>query len=131
MAETQTKAGAEMELPDDIRALLEVLDAGKGEDVAVLDMRGVAGFTDFMVLSSGRSDTHVRALVDAVDKKRRDQGVKPAHIEGRAKGTWVLLDYFDVLVHVFTRESRDFYQLERLWRDAPLLEWQSEAPAAT
>lgn len=131
MAEIQAKTNAEMELPEGVGELLEVLDEGKGEDIVVLDMRGVAGFTDFMVLCSGRSDTHVRALVDAVDRTRREQGVKAAHIEGRAEGTWVLLDYFDVLVHVFTRESRDFYQLERLWRDAPLLEWQNEAPAGT
>ena len=132
MGETQPReAGFEADLPETLRELLAVLDEGKGEQIAVLDMRGIAGFTDFMVLCSGRSDTHVRALVDAVHRQRRDQGLKPAHIEGRAEGSWVLMDYFDVIVHVFTSESREFYQLERLWRDAPLLEWQGEAPAAS
>jgi len=79
-----------------------------------------------MVLCSGRSEPHVRALADAVDKHRREQGLKPAHIEGRGEGSWILMDYFDLIVHVFTEQNREFYQLERLWRDAPLLEWKAE-----
>ncbi len=115
------------ELTPDVREVLEILDKGKGEALVVLDMREVSGFTDFMVLCSGRSEPHVRALADAVQKQRRDQGSKPAHIEGRAEGTWILMDYFEIIVHVFTNQNREFYQLERLWRDAPLLEWKAEA----
>ena len=128
MAKTQPrKAGLESDLPPAVREVLEILDEGKGEAIVVLDMREVSGFTDFMVLCSGRSEPHVRALVDAVGKKLRAKGSKPAHIEGRAGGTWILMDYFDLIVHVFSRQNREFYQLERLWRDAPLLEWKAEA----
>ena len=128
MADAQAKNGTTaVELPEHVQEMLGVLAAGKGENLVALDMRGIAGFTDYMILCSGRSDTHARALVDALDKNRRKQGAKAAHIEGRREGAWILLDFFDVIVHVFTLESREFYQLERLWRDAPLVEWQSEA----
>ena len=129
------KPAVSIDVPDPIREIAGVLDEGKAEAIVFLDMRKVSGFTDFMLLCSGRSDPHVRALVDAVEKHRRDNGEKPAHIEGRSEGSWVLLDYFDLVVHVFTEEAREFYQLERLWRDAPLLEWNAttdreEAPDA-
>jgi ribosome-associated protein len=124
----QQKSDLAAELPPDVREVLEVLDKGKGNAIVVLDMREVGAFTDFMVLCSGRSEPHVRALADAVGKHRRSQGSKPAHIEGRAQGTWILMDYFELIVHVFTEQNREFYQLERLWRDAPLLEWNAEAP---
>ncbi len=130
MGETQTsEPRLEAELPTHVREVLEVLDKGKGEAIVVLDMREVSAFTDFMVLCTGRSEPHVRALADAVGKHRRDHGSKLAHIEGRAAGTWILMDYFDLIVHVLTERSRGFYQLERLWRDAPLLEWKPEVPS--
>lgn len=127
MGETEPREPSLAELPAAVREVLEVLDKGKGGALVVLDMREVSGFTDFMVLCSGRSEPHVRALADAVEKHRRDQGSKPTHIEGRAEGAWILMDYFDLIVHVFTEQNREFYQLERLWRDAPLLEWKAEA----
>jgi ribosome-associated protein len=124
-------AGFTAEIPAAVSGVMEVLDKNKGEDIVLLDMREVSGFTDFMVLCSGRSETHVRALIDAVGRLRREQGAKPAHIEGRAEGNWVLMDFFDLIVHVFTTDSREFYQLERLWRDAPMQEWKGEgAPSA-
>lgn len=130
MGETETRTpGLESELPPDVLEVLEVLDKGKGEAIVVLDMREVSAFTDFMVLCNGRSEPHVRALADAVGKHRRDHGSKPAHIEGRSAGSWILMDYFELIVHVFTEQNREFYQLERLWRDAPLLEWNAEPPA--
>jgi len=128
MGETQPrKKSLAEDLPADVREVLEVLAEGKGDAIVVLDMRKVSGFTDFMVLCNGRSEPHVRALVDAVQEHRREHGSKPAHIEGRSEGKWILMDYFDLIVHVFTEQNRDFYQLERLWRDAPLLEWKAEA----
>lgn len=130
MGETQTrKPRLEAELPTHVRDVLEILDKGKGEAIVVLDMREVSAFTDFMVLCTGRSEPHVRALADAVGKHRRDDGSKLAHVEGRAAGTWILMDYFELIVHVLTERSRGFYQLERLWRDAPLLEWKPEVPS--
>ncbi len=76
-----------------------------------------------MVLANGRSEPHVKALAEAVEERLREHDVKVAHVEGKREGHWVLLDYGDVVVHVFTPEVRDFYQLERLWRDAPMIEF--------
>lgn len=115
-------------LPPIVAEALAVLDDHKAERSVVLDMRETASFTDYMIISSGRSVPHVQALCDAVGERLRDQGTKPGHIEGRSGGTWVLLDYIDLIVHVFTPAARDFYQLERLWRDAPLLEWDPAGP---
>ena len=71
----------------------------------------------------------MQALCDAVSERLADAGAKPSHIEGRSEANWVLLDYIDLIVHVFTPAARDFYQLERLWRDAPLLEWAPAEPS--
>src|SRR5436190_19059838 len=98
----------------------------KGNDVVILDLRGVSDMTDFFVIASGTSDTHVRALGEHVldDMKREAGGVGGAvahHVEGLTQGRWVLLDYVDFVVHLFHPETRSFYQLERLWDDAPEL----------
>jgi ribosome-associated protein len=110
-------------LPEEVRATLDALDEHKGVDIVVMDMRAVSGFTDFMVVCTGRSEPHVRALADAVSEKLLGQGIKPSHVEGKSVGHWILLDFLQLVVHVFTPETRSFYQLEKLWRDAPLLEW--------
>lgn len=117
-------------LPDIVREALEALDEHKGQDPVVLDMREVSGFTDFMVVCTGRSEPHVRALADAVAERLLEHGVKPSHIEGKSGGNWMLLDFLQLVVHVFTPEKRSFYQLEKLWRDAPLLEWGVPADSA-
>ena len=92
-------------------------------------MRETASFTDYMIIANGHSAPHVQALCDAVSERLADAGAKPSHIEGRSEANWVLLDYIDLIVHVFTPAARDFYQLERLWRDAPLLEWAPAEPS--
>ena len=117
-------------LSPEVRATLDALDEHKGIDIVVLDMRAVSGFTDFMVVCTGRSEPHVRALADAVSAKLIAQGAKPNHVEGKSAGHWVLLDCMQVVVHVFTPEMRSFYQLEKLWRDAPLLEWGAPSDRA-
>lgn len=131
MASTETSPVADdlqRQLPEHVRAALAALEEHKGDALVVLDMRGVSGFTDFMVLANGRSGTQVQALADAVEERLRDLGEKPRHVEGRKEANWVLLDYLDLVVHVFTTETRDFYQLEKLWRDAPMLEWGGTSP---
>ena len=116
------------QLPPAVGQALAAIDEHKGQDAVVLDMREVSGFTDFMVLCSGRSQPHVQALVDAVQERLLLEGRKAGHVEGRGEARWVLLDYLDLIVHVFTPEARAFYQLERLWRDAPMLQWHGEEP---
>jgi len=94
----------------------------KATDVLVLDLRGLTDATDFFVIASGTSDTHVRAIADHVLETMAGAGVRAHHAEGLAQGRWALLDFVDVVVHVFHPSQRDFYQLERLWADAPRLE---------
>ena len=108
-------------LPDDLRQAIVAVEANKGLDVLVLDLREVASFTDYLLICTGRGERHVQAIVDAIVDKLVAEKVKPLHTEGYKQGTWVLVDFVDFLVNVFTPETRDFYQLERVWRDAPVL----------
>jgi ribosome-associated protein len=88
----------------------------------VLDLRKAAGFTDFFLICSGANARQVRAIADAVMEALAADGAKPAHVEGYDRSEWILLDYFDFIVHVFARETRMFYGLERLWGNAERIE---------
>jgi ribosome-associated protein len=101
----------------------------QGDDVVVLDVRDLITITDYFVIASGGSDRQVKSIADEiVDQVKKEVGVKPIRREGEAGATWVLLDFIDFVVHVFNREERDFYRLESLWSDAPVVEW-TEAEA--
>lgn len=91
----------------------------KAEELRVLELGAVTHFTDYFVVCSGSSRRQVQAIADAVERSLRDQGVKPTHVEGYGTGQWVLLDYGDVVTHVFQEDRRLFYGLEKLWADAP------------
>lgn len=94
--------------------------AGKqARDIAILDVRGLIVITDYFVICSGSSDRQVRTIVDDVERALRDRDRKPLRREGETEARWILLDYVDVVVHVFAEEEREYYDLERLWRDAP------------
>ena len=93
----------------------------KGNDVVVLDLRGVSDMTDFFVIASGTSDTHVRSIGEHVAEDLKKEGSPVYHVEGLEKGRWVLLDYVDFVVHVVHPTLRNFYQLERLWSDAEVI----------
>ncbi|MCS7053517.1 MAG: ribosome silencing factor [Ignavibacterium sp.] len=99
----------------------------KGYDVKIIDLRGIAVFADYFVICSADSDTQVKAITDEIDEKLREQGIRCWHIEGLRALQWVLLDYIDVVVHIFRKEAREYYNLERLWGDAP--SWEVEDPA--
>jgi ribosome-associated protein len=101
--------------------VLEALADRKAVDALVLDLRGLCSATDYFVIVSGTSDAHVRGMADHLMVALAPQGVAPHHVEGMAQGRWVLLDYVDFVVHLFHPELRDFYQLERLWGDAPVV----------
>jgi ribosome-associated protein len=102
------------------RAATICLD-NKADDVVVLDLHGVTDMTDYFVVASGTSDTHVRAVAHHVLETLAKDGQRAAHTEGLTQGRWVVLDYVDFVVHVFHPSMRAFYQLERLWGDAPAL----------
>lgn len=97
----------------------------KAEDVVILDVRGISSFADFFVIMSGRSTRHVQGLADAVDEVLRNKKMKNSNTEGLSDGLWVLLDYNDIVVHIFYAETRAFYDLEGLWHDAPRVELQT------
>ncbi len=100
----------------------QVADATKAEDLVVLDVRGLSSFTDYFVIMSGRSTRHVQGLAEAIEGKLRSKRVSSKHSEGLREGIWVLLDFTDVVVHIFYKDKRSFYDLEGLWHDAPKIE---------
>jgi ribosome-associated protein len=107
-------------LPPLVDAAVTALSDLKGQEIVILDLRGMTDATDWFIVASGTSDTHVRGLADAVIKALQPMGHRPHHAEGLTQGRWVLLDFVDVVVHLFHPEARAFYRLERLWGDAPM-----------
>lgn len=102
------------------RLIVEAAKAKKAKDILLIDMRGVSEIADFFVICTGESDLQIKAIVDGVDDDVRAAiGERPWRTEGYEARQWVLLDYVDVVVHVFDRERRSYYNLERLWADAP------------
>jgi ribosome-associated protein len=107
-------------LPGSVRCAVAAIEDRKGIRIQVLDLRGLSDAADFFVIASGTSDAHVRGLADGVVQAMDRVGLPPHHVEGVQTGRWVLLDFVDVVVHLFHPETRAFYQLERLWQDAPM-----------
>lgn len=93
----------------------------KAEEVVIMDMRGVSSITDFFVIAQGNSAVHTKAIGDWIKESLKKRDLKIWHIEGYREANWILLDYGDVIVHIFQSETRKFYNLERLWGDAPLV----------
>lgn len=101
--------------------------AKKGYDVSIIDLTNIASFADYFVICSADSDTQVKAISDDIEKNLRDEGIKSWHREGYSSLSWVLLDYVDVVVHIFKKDSREFYNLEKLWGDAPSIKVEDPA----
>ncbi|HEB76147.1 MAG TPA: ribosome silencing factor [Nitrospirae bacterium] len=98
----------------------------KAKDVLVLELKDLSIMADYFVICSGESTTHVRSIVDNIEEKLRQESIRPAGVEGYNLSRWVLMDYSDVIVHVFEEETRAFYELEKLWLDAPVIEMEEE-----
>jgi ribosome-associated protein len=99
-----------VELASDIKAL----------DVVTLDLRGIIGYTDYFVICTGRTDRQTKAIHDAIHLGLKSRyGILPRRVEGLSRGNWILMDYLDVVVHVFTPDTREYYRLEQLWGEAP------------
>ncbi len=96
-------------------------------DVVVLEVGEVTDIADFFVIASGRSDRQVKTIVEEIESALRSRGARPVRREGEREAQWVLLDFVDVIAHVFLDEQRDFYGLERLWADAPSVPWDGQA----
>lgn len=100
----------------------------KGEDLVVLDIRKVAFFSDTFILATGRSDRQVRSIADSIEEALARHGERALGIEGYEEGRWVLMDLGDAIVHIFQPEVREYYDLERLWSEAPTVELKGPAP---
>jgi ribosome-associated protein len=111
-----------LKLPGTVQSATRAALAKKAEDVVVLDLRQTADFTDFFVLLSGTNQRQLVAIVDAIMDALRAEGLRPKHVEGYPRGEWMLLDFADFVVHVFTPRTRAFYDLERLWGGAKRIE---------
>lgn len=99
--------------------IAEQIFSKKGYDVVLLDLRKLTSIADYFVICSADSDTQVKAVADEIDSKLAEEGIKSWHIEGYRALSWILIDYVDVVVHIFKKDSREFYKLEKLWGDAP------------
>lgn len=96
---------------------VKALDGKKGFDIKLIKIDDVSSIADYFVIATGTSNTHVKALADEVEFKLDQSGISVSHIEGYRSDSWILLDYVDVIVHVFSEEAREYYDLERLWQD--------------
>lgn len=120
--EHQNKSGLEI-----AQLCSQVAVDHKAEDLVVLDVHELTSFTDYFIIMSGRSTRHVQGLADSIEKELRSKRISNKFSEGLQEGLWVLLDYNDVIVHIFYKETRSFYDLDGLWHDAPKVELESSA----
>jgi ribosome-associated protein len=113
------------------RRLAELADSKQAEDIAVLDMRGLVAYTDFLAICTARNERLAKAIVDEVRVRvKQDSGLLPGGVDAGGEAGWTIVDYLDVVLHVFTPEARDRYQLDDLWHEAPRLELDLEVPEA-
>ena len=100
------------------------LDSKRGEKLNVIEVDSISSLADYFVIATGNNNTHVRALADELDERMKAEGLPPARMEGYRSNSWILLDWGSVVVHIFTQEGRDFYDLDRLWADGNKIDWQ-------
>jgi ribosome-associated protein len=114
------------------RAIAAIASDKKAIDIVALDLREIAGYTDFFLICSGGTDRQTKAIHDAIHEElKKVHGVLPRRVEGLSQARWVLMDYLDCVVHIFTPDMRDYYRLEQLWGDVPRLELDlDEGPSA-
>ncbi|HWO01423.1 MAG TPA: ribosome silencing factor [Blastocatellia bacterium] len=115
---SQVEDGSDVSQPANVLIAARAAGEKKATDTVVLDLREIASFTEYFVICTGASTRQVQAISNSVEEELRKAGRRPSHIEGYSSAEWILLDYGDFIVHVFSAASRRFYDLERLWRDA-------------
>ena len=129
MAKTKSGTTKRTRIPAAILAVVEAMRDKKADDVVALDLRKADAFTDFFLVATGQNRRQVQAIADGVEAALKAKKLRPLHVEGYEHGDWVLLDYFDFVVHVFSPSARGFYGLERLWGNAEILSLPEPAPA--
>ena len=110
-------------------ATARTADDKKATDIMVLEVGERLIVTDFFVICTGRTDRQVKTIMQAIRDKLGEEKIRPLWVSGESQGLWVVMDYGSVVVHIFREEERDYYQLERLWRDAPSVDWEEARPA--
>ncbi len=100
----------------------KVLDSKKGIDIKIIKIADISSITDYFVIAAGGSNTHVKTLAEEVEFKLDEAGISVTHVDGHRSDTWIVLDYVDVIVHVFSEEAREYYDLERLWQDGEVID---------
>ena len=125
--EAGSRAAVATRLPKPIRAVVDAARDKKAHGVVVLDLKKAGAFTDYFVICSAANPRQVQAIADAVEDALKAQKQRPSLVEGYARAEWVLLDYFDFVVHVFSKHARDFYGLDRLWGSARRIEFPDVA----
>lgn len=101
---------------------VKALDSKKALDIKVIKIQDISAIADYFVIATGTSSTHVKALADEVEAQLDEAGISVSHVEGYCSNSWILLDYVDVVVHVFSDEAREYYDLERLWQDGEIID---------
>ena len=129
MAKTKSGTTKRTRVPAAILAVVDAMRDKKADDVVALDLRKADAFTDFFLVATGQNRRQVQAIADGVEAALKAKKLRPLHVEGYEHGDWVLLDYFDLVVHVFSPSARGFYGLERLWGNAEILPLPEPAPA--
>ena len=115
------------------RALLlaDIISDTPARDTVVLDIHELSPFADYFVITAGANERQLRAINRTVAERMADAGIRPQRIEGGATSGWIVLDFGDVLVHIFSEDQREFYRLENLWRDAPVVDWEEQAEVSS
>ena len=106
---------------DALKIALKAADDKKAYDFLALDISGIASFANYFLFCTGNSSTQIRAIADEIEKQLKIAGIRSSHVEGYRNSEWILMDYFDLVIHIFSKEARAFYDLERLWRDGKKL----------
>ncbi len=109
-----------------VKFITEIALEKKGSAIVILDLRKISTMVDYFIIISGTSDVHSKAIADEIIHKLREEGIRKWHIEGYSYGHWILLDYVDIVVHIFLDEERLYYNLESLWGDAPMVRIDEE-----
>lgn len=114
-----------MQTIDLVKKIVEALEDKKAEDITVLDIGGVSSIADYFIIANGNNANQLTAMEDAVDEAMHTNGVHQKQVEGTSNSTWILMDYQDIIVHLFSKEDRQFYDLDRIWRDGKVVDVHS------
>jgi ribosome-associated protein len=109
-------------MTDALKIALNAADAKKASDLVALDISGIATFANFFLICTGDSSRQMQAIADEVEQRLKANGIRPSHVEGYQNAEWILMDYIDLVIHIFSKSARAYYDLERLWRDGKRLD---------